>query len=236
MSKIITLTNNNSVEEAAYSSDYFDVGGSGVTESANPGAKTGPYGDGKRDTDIDIPVFQSNIQVTLKAQQSFSFETDDYKVIAFYEEYARENENITIDIANAEDFTVIGYQAVLNIKDGTDPTAYEWAVEPTTVAVDPASGKYDEEVTTQYTYGSVAPEGYKFPEEDYNQFFAVAGDVSESLSDVSEALTLLQSTPDKWKNLTATDNPAFTVTEFDLEDIAGKVVTVVYVQVVTPST
>ena len=97
-----TFTNTNPVDELAYPSGAWLVGGEGVTpafiedpenegklipnpDAVNPGAKTGPYGNGKKLNDVYIPLPRTNFQIKLAAgADPVIIETEDTLEIEFF--------------------------------------------------------------------------------------------------------------------------------------------------------
>ena len=92
----ITLTNTLSAEEPAYASGKYDIGGFGVdVDAVNPGAKTGPYGDGLRNNVIFAPIPRTNLQIELlpgNEGNTVTLTVEDVIDVAFYTELKAECE------------------------------------------------------------------------------------------------------------------------------------------------
>ena len=83
---LFKFTNTLSAEEPAYKSGAWLVGGEGVdVDEVNPGAKTGPYGNGLRNNDLSIPLPRTNFQIKLPAgAEPIEIETTDTLEIEFF--------------------------------------------------------------------------------------------------------------------------------------------------------
>jgi len=76
MADSFLITNTLPVDEPAYGTGYNLPGGLGVEDGVNPGAKTGPYGNGLRDNTIAIPLPLTNFQIKLGAGESVEIAVD----------------------------------------------------------------------------------------------------------------------------------------------------------------
>ena len=71
MANSFLITNTLKADEPAYGSAFNLPGGEGVDlKGVNPGALTGPYGDGLRNNTISIPLPLTNFQIKLGAGES----------------------------------------------------------------------------------------------------------------------------------------------------------------------
>ena len=61
------LSNTLKADEAAYGSYFNQPGGAAPVEGVNPGALTGPYGNGLRNNTLYIPLPLTNFQIELPA-------------------------------------------------------------------------------------------------------------------------------------------------------------------------
>lgn len=177
MSKKFTFTNNAPAEESAVKCDYNLAGGNGIEEKANPGAQTGPYGDGLKENSISIPVPASNLQIEVGAGKSVVIETAKLKEIVFYEEYIKEvadNENITAveeDVPVSEGYTikylVTGVDVTKIDPETGVPTEFITGYPKEIDTISPTSGNYGEEVTSDYAFDE-AFDGYTLVANQYN--------------------------------------------------------------------
>ena len=85
MAKTVTLENILSAEEPAFATGANLSGGQGVDEDAvNPGAKTGPYGDGLKNNTIFAPVPRTNLQIELTPGATTTLTVEDLIDVEFY--------------------------------------------------------------------------------------------------------------------------------------------------------
>lgn len=92
------ITNILPQDESAYPSGAWAVGGDGVPlfikdkddkyvinpDAVNPGAKTGPYGDGKRNNTLYIPIPRTNFQIKLGAGDFVEVVANDTLEVEFF--------------------------------------------------------------------------------------------------------------------------------------------------------